>query len=323
VPSSSDPVDLAFGYYLAVLGEASRIERELNGCRPSALVYDTHLWGTGAGLARRLGARGIQAFPTFASNAHFSLRRAEAAAAGGGHPSVDVFHRAVIALARAGGFGAFTREELLEGRADTNIVFMPREFQIAGDTFDDRHAFVGPCPGSGPLAGRWTPPAAGTRVVLASLGTSPFGRDPDFFRACVHAFAGSGFHLVLTVGETGPDELGPLPNSVEVHRWLRHPAVLQHADVFLSQAGIGSMMEALTYGVPLVLSPRNGEQGVNAARAEELGLGRVLHAPTTPEKLLAEVAEVADDPAVRARTQWMRAAVSRSGGVGRAADVIS
>jgi MGT family glycosyltransferase len=323
VPGSTDPVDFAFGYYLAVLGEASRLERELAGCRPSALVYDTHLWATGAGLARRLGARGIQTFATFASNGHFSLRREEAAMNGdGGHPSVDVFHGAVAALARERGFGSFTRDDFLAGHAETNLVFMPREFQIAGDTFDDRHTFVGPCPGSGGLAGDWTPPAAGPRIVLASLGTSPLGRDPGFFRSCVRAFAGSGFHLVLTVGEVDPDELGPLPEWVEVHRWLRHPAVLRHADVFVSQAGVGSMMEAMAHGVPLVMSPRNGEHKVNAARAEELGLGRVLPEAATPDDLLAAVAAVADDPAVRARTEWLRAAVVRSGGAARAADVI-
>lgn len=322
-PGSSDPVDLAFGYYLAVLSGAGELADVLAADRPAALVHDTHLWGTAAGLARRLGARAVQSFPTFASNEHFSLRRAEAVTSGGvEHPSVAVFWRRVVELADALGFGGFDRDGFLAGHSDANVVFLPREFQIDGDTFDDRFAFVGPCPGSGPLEGRWNPPVDGPgRVALVSLGTSPFGRDADFFRSCVRALADSGHHLVLTVGDTADDGIGPLPGSVEVHRWLRHPAVLRHADVFVTQGGIGSMMEALTHGVPLVLSPRNGEQEVNAARAAELGLGRLLPVDLHPDTLRDAVA-AAYCPDVRARVDAMRDAVRAAGGARAAADAI-
>ena len=331
VAGSEDPIDFAFGYYLGVLSTASLLERELLPDPPAALVYDTHLWGTAAGLARKLGASGIQSFPTFASNEHFSLRRAEADAAGsGGHPSVEVFHREVAAFARARGFGEYTREEFLVGYEDHNVVFMPREFQLAADTFDDRFAFVGPCVGTGELAGRWTPPAppgpgaTRPRIVLASLGTSPFGHDAEFYRSCVTAFADSGCHLVLTLGDgVDVESLGPLPPSAEAHSWLRHPAVLRHADLMISQAGIGSMMEALSFGVPLVLSPRNAEQAVNAGRAEALGVARPMPDGVDPDALLESVLAVASDPGVVERAGWMRAAIERAGGPVRAADFVT
>jgi UDP:flavonoid glycosyltransferase YjiC (YdhE family) len=99
--------------------------------------------------------------------------------------------------------------------------------------------------------------------------------------------------------------------------------VLRHADVFVTQGGIGSMMEALAEGVPLVLSPRNGEQRVNAARAVELGLGALLPDEPDPAALRDAVAAATTDVGVRERVAAMRGAIARAGGARAAADAIT
>lgn len=161
--------------------------------------------------------------------------------------------------------------------------------------------------------------------MLVSLGTS-YGNRPEFFRTCVKAFADSPWHAVLTVGRAGvdPAELGPLPAHVEVHRWLPHLAVLPHARAFVCQAGMGSVMEALACGTPLVLAAQAREQQMVAHRAVALGLGTEVPGGEglTAEALLDAVGSVTDDQQVHASVADLRERVREAGGAVRAADVL-
>jgi MGT family glycosyltransferase len=99
--------------------------------------------------------------------------------------------------------------------------------------------------------------------------------------------------------------------------------VLRHAAAFVSHAGMGSTMEALYYGVPLVCVPQMVEQEANAARVAELGLGvRLDPESLTADDLRAAVDAVTGDAAIRAALDRMRDAVRKAGGAVAAADAI-
>ncbi|MCX4390019.1 hypothetical protein OG777_24250 [Micromonospora peucetia] len=68
------------------------------------------------------------------------------------------------------------------------------------------------------------------------------------------------------------------------------PAVLRHADVFVSHGGMNSVMESLLAVVPTVVVPERPEQKVNAARVAELGLGRRLTAGELSASALRDAA---------------------------------
>lgn len=61
----------------------------------------------------------------------------------------------------------------LFGRAGAalTVVFVPREFQIAGDTFDGTYRFVGPSLSARAAAGNWQPSTSRAPVRFISLGT--------------------------------------------------------------------------------------------------------------------------------------------------------
>ena len=118
-------------------------------------------------------------------------------------------------------------------------------------------------------------------------------------------------------------DLGAIPANVDVRAWFPQPAVLRHAAAFVSHAGMGSTMEALYYGVPLVCVPQMVEQEVNAARVAELGLGvRLDPEGLTADDLRAAVDAVTGDDAMRAALDRMREAVHKAGGAVAAADAI-
>ena len=100
-------------------------------------------------------------------------------------------------------------------------------------------------------------------------------------------------------------------------------AVLRHATVFVTHAGMGGTMEGLANEVPLVALPQMAEQRANADRIRQLGLGRALDPDTVDgDSLWKAVEEVAHDPDVRERLRWMRDRIDEAGGAEAAADAV-
>ena len=209
---------------------------------------------------------------------------------------------------------------------DFNLVFYPKAFQIAGETFDERYHFVGPCFGDSTFSGQWQPPASGRPVVLMVI-SSLYGIEPDFLRSCVRAFGNSPWHAVIALGPAMEamelEELGPLPSNVEVHRWISLPAVLEHARVLLGPANAGGSMLSLYSGVPLVVLPQASDGELIAGQITALGLGRAFSAgEVTAESLVDSLLEVAEDEEIRHRVLWMQREIRAAGGTIRAVDEI-
>lgn len=287
---------------------------------PDVVLYDFENVAAGRVAARVLGALPVQMFPSHAANETFSLRRQMWDRV---HPRMADGAAALIAFMGEHGIGLDEMGRYGTEWDEHNLVFLPREFQIEGDSFDDRRfAFVGPTVADAP-AGLWAPPADGRRTALVSLGTEAGDRG-GFFRTCATAFDPAGWHVVMTLGR-GVDrtQLGPLPPHIEVHDWLPHPAVLPYADVLVCHAGMGSLMEALYHGTPVVAVPRAHELDLSAARLAECGVGRALPRTALDATTLARtVTDLLDDPRTPAALTAMRTAVRAAGGARRAADLV-
>ncbi|WP_263164572.1 macrolide family glycosyltransferase [Streptomyces sp. SCSIO ZS0520] len=286
---------------------------------PDAVLYDFETVVPARVLARELGAVPVQLWPSHAANEVFSLR---AQMWGKDHPVMAEGAELVIAFMGEHGIGLSEMGRYGAEWDERNLVFLPREFQVEGDSFDERFAFVGPT-FTEPEPGLWSPPGDGRRLALVSLGTESGDRD-DFFRVCAEAFPAGEWHVVMTLGRgADPTRLGALPAHVEAHPWLPHPAVLPHADVFVCHAGMGSLMEALHCGTPVVALPRAHELDLSARQLEKLGVGRGLAGQAlTADGLRRAVAELLADPAGPGARARMREAVRRAGGAPRAADLV-
>ncbi|MHA6798276.1 macrolide family glycosyltransferase [Bounagaea algeriensis] len=291
---------------------------------PQAICYDM-MTTAGWIASAALGIPGVALVPTHASNEHFSLRRdlmeaATTTAMPPGH--VEMFGRMQQVLTDLGEEIGVDTSGIFEGEpSPLNIVFLPREFQYSGETFDERFRFVGPS--VGPRSHEdWVPARADAPVLFVSLGTA-FNDRPEFFRACLEAFGDSSWQVAMAVGErVDPSALGSVPDNIDVRTYFPQPAVLRHTDVFLSHTGMNSTMEAIHFGVPLVAVPQMPEQEANARRVEALGLGRQLTAEATAENLRESVDEVRADTAMRENIARMSELLRGCGGAAAATDAL-
>ncbi|GGQ66865.1 macrolide family glycosyltransferase [Couchioplanes azureus] len=286
--------------------------------RPDCVCFDI-MGLPGRALADRLGVPGVALAPNMVGNAHFSLQSVMWPA------DLDPSDARLAAVGRQ--LAVFAAEQgispasvqPLSARVPLHLVFVPRAFQIAGDTFGAQFRFLGPSlPSSAPSHG-WRP-GTDDRIALVSLGTV-FNDRPDLLRVCLDAFAESPWHVVLATGRSAVP--GPFPANVEVHRHVPQVEVLRHASVFVSHTGMGSTMEALLHGVPLVSLPQTPEQALNGRRAAELGLGLALETEkVTAGTLRDAVDEVVADAGIAANLRRWRAELRAAGGARAGADAL-
>ncbi|MCP2259787.1 glycosyltransferase, MGT family [Streptoalloteichus tenebrarius] len=187
----------------------------------------------------------------------------------------------------------------------------------------DNFVFAGQCLDDRAHQGTWTAPDDGRPVLLVSLGTF-YNKKPDFFRQCVAAFGSLDWTVVMSVGNhVDVTDLGSLPPNIKVHPSVPQMSVLSQATVFVTHAGMGSTIEGLYWGVPMVAVLQAMDQYVNAARIADLGVGR--HVPqeeATAEVLRDLVVALANDEDVTRRCAEIRQEVRRSGSTAKAADFV-
>jgi len=210
----------------------------------------------------------------------------------------------------------------LLSRHDHVIAFIPRCFQEKAETVDPGVIFVGPEIVDRPAEKIWEPAVQPRPVVVVSLG-SVYTNQRDFFRTCIAAFADSEFHLILSIGRyVTPEELGPVAANIEVHAQIPQLQVLRSASLFITHAGMNSLMEAAHFGVPVIAVPQQAEQRLNARRLQQLGLGIHLSRETVDaEGLLAAARALYDSEICRTQIARFQQQLKAAGGAGAAADL--
>lgn len=292
--------------------------------QPDVILYDPMcLWARVA--AQVLQVPAILLRPSYASNEHFSLLkpRGEASA----HMLMDLIRRVetdIADLCAAYNLPPFGMREFFSHAEALNIVFLPRAFQPAGDTFDERFVFVGPSLLPRQDAATFPFEHLGDQPILyISLGTV-FNNRPDLFHLCFQAFGDQPWQVVLSHGKRlDAASLGSVPANFLLSPYVPQLEMLQRASVFVTHGGMNSTMESLYYGVPMVVLPQMLEQEMTAHRVAELGLGVTLdQEQLTAEQLREAVTRVQRDSAISQRVQSMQQTVRAAGGYQRAAEAI-
>ena len=204
-----------------------------------------------------------------------------------GRPAATVVHTLWSFVPRLE--GTFAPPGYLDvlARFDRNLVFTVRE--LDDGVFPPTVRHVGPVlEPEGPDAG-WRPPDRS--LVVVSMGTTDLGESAVLQRI-LDGLATLPVDVVVTLGEHVDRAALRVPANATVTGFVRHAALLPHADLFIGHGGHGGIMAAGAFGVPMVLIPLDRDQPHNAARAEALQTARVVHRDAEPEAIRAAVEAV-------------------------------
>jgi UDP:flavonoid glycosyltransferase YjiC (YdhE family) len=190
---------------------------------------------------------------------------------------------------------------------------VPPGFRDPHDPLPDAALSIRPGPDTvnGDAAPAWMDGLDPARpTVYATLGTIFNMESGDLFPRVLAALQGITANTVLSVGPQLDPRQFAAHRGVRVERWVPHEHLLPRCDVAVTHAGSGSVVAALTHGVPLVLLPMGADQRNNARRCEVLGVGVTLDPlRCAPADVRAAVERLLTDPSFRDRANAVKAAV--------------
>lgn len=166
-------------------------------------------------------------------------------------------------------------------------------------------------------------------LVYVTEGTL-HGKRPKLLRAAAQALANLPLHAVMTFNaDRDPVEAGlaSLAHNVQVQPYTPgygwQSDVLERASLVITNGGSGSVLAALSAGVPLIVVPTSWDKPENAQRVVAAGAGvQIAPKSCTPDRLRAAVQEVLGEPRYRANAQRLATALARAGGAARAAALL-
>jgi UDP:flavonoid glycosyltransferase YjiC (YdhE family) len=195
------------------------------------------------------------------------------------------------------------------------LVCTPREFEI-----DLPHPanvrFVGPILDGPALSTEIDDvdlPRADKPLVLVSFSTSYQGQ-LDAVQRVVAALDRLEVDAVVTTGTALAPDAVAAPANVTVVRFADHRRLLPAASIVVTHAGLGTVMNALSHGVPTLCMPMGRDQFFNAAMVERLGAGRVVDMNADEATIAASVRALLDDPAARDAAAGVASVIARYAG---------
>ncbi len=281
--------------------------------KPDAIITDA-IAIAGRLAAAKLKVPMIMLFTSFASNDKFSLCRHWPV-----YPDTNPARAKAKALAEelAAKYGTpvYDIYGIFEGTGDLNIVTQPANFHPAAETFDDSFVFAGPQIMKRTDSGTWEAPEGDAPLMYTSLGTL-FNAWPEFYHILYGVVKDMDLRVVSSVGSTlTKEDLGEIPANVRTFPFLPQLEVLEHARYFITHAGIGSVMEAAYYGVPMLAIPQMDEQAFTAKCMADAGLGIMIpKEELTAETLKAALHELTTNPVYTDNVKKMSAELKGLGG---------
>jgi zeaxanthin glucosyltransferase len=164
----------------------------------------------------------------------------------------------------------------------------------------------------------------GEPVVYASMGTILNGR-VDVFRTIAAAAARHrDMQLVLSVGnQVDPAQIGPVPSNAIIVKRAPQLELLKKASLCITHAGLNTVLESLTQGVPQVAIPVSFDQPGVAARIAHRKTGVVTSLDKlTPDHLADLLSEAQNNPIYRQNSRKLQQAIVEADGLGVAADLV-
>jgi zeaxanthin glucosyltransferase len=163
----------------------------------------------------------------------------------------------------------------------------------------------------------------GRPLIYASLGTLQ-NRTLELFRYIAEACEGLPAQLLISHGRgLSEEEVATLPGSPLVVPYAPQLEILAKARLTITHAGLNTVLDSLSHGVPMVAIPLTAEQPGIAARVAWTGAGTVIPRPRFTASLLRRsVQAILGSTAAYDAARRVAESIRQAGGVERAVKII-
>ncbi len=221
------------------------------------------------------------------------------------------------------GLGVWIPEEGLSKLAQ--ITQLPRALEFDIDPLPPNLYYTGPFVDPAqrmPVDFPWDQ-LDGRPLIFASLGTLQ-NQSREKFAIIADACAPLDVQLVLSLGGgLDREQLGTLSGDPIVVNYAPQLDLIKRASAVITHAGLNTVLESLSEGVPLVCIPLGNDQPGVAARVKAHGAGVVVNPrKVNAKRLHSAVRAVLENESYRLAARKIQAAIAEIDGLDRAADII-
>jgi UDP:flavonoid glycosyltransferase YjiC (YdhE family) len=191
------------------------------------------------------------------------------------------------------------------------LCLYPEAFDLPADRHPAHLRYVGPVLEPPAWAEPWSPPWPPDDqrpLIVVSMSTS-YMRQERALRRCLQAVSAMPVRALVTVGPTLHPAAFQGGENVVVVGSAPHDQVFPHASAVVTHAGMGTVMRALAYGLPLVCMPQGRDQHDVAARVRWHGAGLRLGPRASAAKIRAALHRLLRQPSFRQGAQRLRQAI--------------
>jgi zeaxanthin glucosyltransferase len=163
----------------------------------------------------------------------------------------------------------------------------------------------------------------GRPLVYAGFGNQP-AQSKRKLQAIALAAAQLNMQMVISLGRfTSAEEIGQLPGDPIVVPVAPQLDLIRRAALVVIHGGLNTTLEALWFGVPMIVIPITNDQPGVAARIEWAGAGQVIAARgITGRRVRIAMQNILSRPQYRQAASRLSAQIRAAGGLNHAVDII-
>ena len=164
----------------------------------------------------------------------------------------------------------------------------------------------------------------GEPLVYASMGTLQNGLEAVFSAIAQAVKPRPGVQLVLSIGDSlDAKQISSLPANCIVVNRAPQIEMLKRSALCITHAGLNTVLESLTQGVPMIAIPVTNDQPGVAARIAYTKTGAYVPIQEmTASRLSALIEEVLSNPEYRQNANNMRQVIAETNGLEKAVDLL-
>jgi UDP:flavonoid glycosyltransferase YjiC (YdhE family) len=159
----------------------------------------------------------------------------------------------------------------------------------------------------------WQPPWPDnekTPLVLVSLSTTHQAQGVVIQRL-LRAVEDLPVHVLVTLGNSMSPDQFRAPVNAKLVPFVPHQQILPHTALAITHGGHGTVLGALSYGVPLICMPMGRDQGDVAARVVWSGAGLRISQKAEPQAIRSAVTRVLNDSRYRDAARTIASNIAR------------